>query len=421
MTTIQQINSNFESTLASMDVRPGIRNEKFVEALVYVVLPLCNPRTQGRGGANKHLFSLLFDGAFMSTRSQADGRHAVHISMPFLMFMSSKAQIKAPSFQTTKRGKDGGKDVWETQLEEINWNHKVKDDETNKIQVGTKLPYNFRINFTSAQLSGLGLNGASDPNSVWDMVQEIIPTNQPQLHLILSVSPHTMELAKIQKVFNQEEYACAIELKPSDILSVQWVDKDNPLYDKGANIPKMLVDNRSNYEKVEVSNGDSTISIDDVGLVDPQKSMRNLLIKHVNKVSKGGRDVILTFIEGMDGKLRCWWDKLPASQQAKFLSDWETLAPKGKAKGVKEAVVETQKEAAKPSTPKAEPTAEVQKEASVESLNEAEADELAALFDAFSFEDVESPKPSVNKPVVKVGGNISAKLSIDSFDDLDEI
>ena len=42
------------------------------------------------------------------------------------------------------------------------------------------------------------------------------------------------------------------------------------------------MDNRSNYEKVEVSNGASTISIADVGLVDPQKSMRNLLIKHVS-------------------------------------------------------------------------------------------------------------------------------------------
>lgn len=415
MTTIQQINNNFEATLASMDIRPGIRDEKFVEALLYVVLPLCNPRTQGRGGANKHLFSLLFDGAFMSTCSKAEGRHAVHTSMPFLMFMSNKAQILAPSFQSTKRGKNGAKDVWETELEEIIWNHKVKENETTKIPVGTKMPYNFRINFTSAQLADLGLNGVSDPNSVWDMVQELIPTNQPQLHLILSVSPHTMELAKIQKVFNQEEYACAVELKPSDILSVQWVNQDNPLYDKGANIPKMLVDNRSNYEKVEVSNGASTISIADVGLVDPQKSMRNLLIKHVNKVSKGGRDVILTFIEGMDGKLRCWWDKLPADKQTQLLSEWETLAPKGKAKGAKTAVVETHKEAAKP-------TAEVQKEAAIEVLSTDEADELAALaalFDAFSLDP--APKPNVNKPVVKVGGNISAKLSVDSFDDLDEI
>lgn len=413
MVTMQQLNNNFESTLAQMDIRPGIRDEKFVEALLYVVLPLCNPRTQGRGGANKHLFSLLFDGAFMSTCSKAEGRHATHISMPFLMFMSNKAQILAPSFQSTKRGKDGAKDVWETELEEIIWNHKVKEGETTKIPVGTKLPYNFRINFTASQLADLGLNGVSDPNSVWDMVQELIPTNQPQLHLILSVSPHTMELAKIQKVFNQEDYACSIELKPSDILSVQWVNQDSPLYDKGANIPKMLVDNRSNYEKVNTSTGGaSTVSIEEVGLSNPEKSLRNLLIKHVNKVSKGGRDTVLAFIEGMDGKLRCWWDKLPAGKQNDLLTEWGNLVPK---KGAKTPVVETHKEAAVPA--KAEPTA-------VEPLSADEADELAALFDAFNFDDVESiptaPKPQV-KPLVKVGGNISAKLSVDAFDDLDEI
>lgn len=407
--SIKAINSSFNSMIASKGIMPGCGwDTSLVEALVYVVVPMERLTKKNRQGANPDLYSLTFTGGYMSTRSSGKGaRSSSHASMPFMMFLSDSVKMYAPIEGATEREKDNnGKSIWTSKLDTMKWNHTITGNETQKVAVGEKIPYNFRIQFEAFDFASLGLLPNADNDRAWNFVEKQFMNMQPQLHLLLAVSPDSLAKGKVQTMHGtKDKYTMEVNLSSSEVLSCKWVlPKDEALYDTTGTLPMTVVNNRRNYEVVNTATP-STVDVAEVSLAKPEETLRKHVIRIINKEGVNSPEVLNNILGNLNGQLEVWWSRQTVQKKDEMVAKFSALTVQG---GIK-AKATTTKAVVAPASPK------------VVAHKEAVAKEEEDIFD-FSELDallnmpIAAPKPAVVKAVVKAGGNFSAQLSNDDFD-----
>lgn len=404
--SITAINNSFNSMIASKGIVPGCGwDTSLVEALVYVVIPMERLTKKSRQGANPDLYSLTFTGGYMSTRSSSKGaRSSSHASMPFMMFLSDSVKMYAPIEDATEREKDNkGKSIWTSKLDSMKWSHTVTGNETQKVAVGEKIPYNFRVQFEAFDFASLGLLPNADNDRAWNFVEKQFMLMQPQLHLLLAVSPDSLAKGKVQTMYGtKDKYTMEVNLTSSEVLSCKWVlPKDEALYDTTGTLPMTVVNNRRNYEATTTSTP-STVDVAEVTLTKPEETLRKHVIRVINKEGVNSPEVLNRILTTLTGQLEVWWTRQSAEKKAEMMAKFSALTVQGGIKAKATNVVVA------PASPKVV----AHKEAVAKEEDILDFSELDALLNM----PIAAPKPGVKKAVAKAGGNFSSQLSVDDFD-----
>lgn len=353
-------------------IKPGTWSEDMVAALIYVVVPMAFPYAKARGGKNKTEVSLFFKGGFMSTRSKAEGREAVHTSAPFIQFMSELPRQEGgferkPGETQVFRISSVSEEMEDSKpsfvvdgVKPTRWRHKVTEaEESRKLRAGSRVPYNFRLELGVQTLAPL-VGGAIEWADQWDALKQVIPAAQPQLHLLLALGSDT-HLANAQ---NQEVYAMEgvqayhVTLSTENVVSAKWVMADDELYDQSACLPDNPVCHDEEFEDLPEANvKQKPKSVGQVlSLKDPANTLRKLWLKKLNSLQMDTHQLD-EFIQGLTGDLEYWWtEKLAEEGRTEVRSKLAELKRSSKAEAKAEAL--RRKEAVGGNTPKAE----VQKE-----------------------------------------------------------
>jgi len=369
-------------------IHPGVWSEPQVGALIYVVVPMAFPYAKARGGKNKSEVSLFFKGGFMSTRSKAEGREVVHTSAPFIQFMSElprkeeaferkpgETQIYRIS-QVTEEMEDS-KEVFVVEgVKATRWRHKVTEaEQSRKLAVGSRIPYNFRLELGVQTLATL-VGGETDWADQWEALKEVVPQAQPQLHLLVCLGSEThLNQAENKEVFGMEGVqAYHVNLSSENIVAAKWVMAVDELYDQSACLPDNPVCHDEEFE--DLPDADVKQKPKSVGevlsLKNPAGTLRKLWLKQINTL-KMELDQLDEFLSSLSGDLEFWWnEKIGEEGRATVRAELSQLKRSAKAEAKaegrrqKEAKAEAKAETQQPveakAEVKAEAKAEVQKE-----------------------------------------------------------
>lgn len=397
--------SAFNLVLNTLGITPEVWEKKSVENLIYLVLPFGDLVAKARTGKNTRDVSIVFKGGFISTRTKVDGSgRATHCSSPFIKFLSElprtdevgefirkpgEIQVYAPTGVNREKTGDGVTCWAIDNMEEVRWRHVITEGEvTSNLAEGDRIPYNFELEFSNQQL--LNVTGGTESFSgMWADLKEFLLKANPQLHVILSVSPEAHKEAENKEVYGVGCMAYHLKLRPSEILHVKWVTPEDKLYDKAATLPETPVDHRAEFEKVRKGPAKPMTVGEVKGLSDPYGTLRKKWIKALNTV-QFDYGQLNEFLDGLYGNLEYFWENLPEDKRQKYYNELKEC--KRNSKGEKK-YQEQQRKAPKTAQPKPDIKGVVAKEMAKPDVGKEEEDWMVEL-DALLNAPISPPAPS---------------------------